>query len=335
MHPQISVVILNYNTSELLEKFLPSVLASDYPNFEVVLADNNSDDNSVNLVQEKFPNVKIIETGGNYGYAGGYNKALRDLKSDYFVLLNSDVEVSATWLSEMMKSIDNNNWQAVQPKILDYNRKSHFEYAGACGGFIDFLGYPFCRGRMLDNLEEDSGQYDEDVEIFWATGAALMIQSSVFWEAGGLDEDFFAHMEEIDLCWRIKNLGYKIGVSHKAEVYHIGGGTLSKQNSRKTYLNFRNGLVLLIKNLSWTELVWKLPLRLLLDGLAGLYFIYQGHWKDFWAVIKSHWNIFLRIGFWFAKRRKVVRHENRISLHPKSLVLSYFLKNKKTYSDFI
>jgi GT2 family glycosyltransferase len=335
MQSQISVVILNYNTSELLEKLLPSVLATNYASFEVVLADNNSSDNSVQLVKEKFPSVRIIETGGNHGYPGGYNRALREIKSDYYVLLNSDVEVHPDWLTEMMSSVKENDWAAVQPKILDYNKRTHFEYAGACGGFIDFLGYPFCRGRMLDHLEEDTGQYDEDIEIFWATGAALMIESSTFWDAGGLDEDFFAHMEEIDLCWRLKNLGHKIGVSHKSKVYHIGGGTLSKQNSHKTYLNFRNGLVLLIKNLPLSELIWKFPFRLILDGLAGGYFMTQGHWKDVGAVIRAHWNVFLRFGFWTAKRRKVQRRSGKIKLYPKSLVLNYFINNKRTYSDFM
>lgn len=335
MPSKISVVILNYNTKELLEKFLPSVLASNHEDFEVVVADNNSSDGSVEMLQNTFPTVSILETGENLGYAGGYNRALRDNKSKWYVLLNSDVEVHPNWLKHLDESVTRNNWSAIQPKILDYNKKENFEYAGASGGYLDYLGYPLCRGRLMDSCEVDEGQYNEEAEIHWASGAALMIKGRDYWEAGGLDEDFFAHMEEIDLCWRLHKLGKKIGVSPMAEVYHIGGGTLSKQNSRKTYLNFRNGLVLLLKNLPLLELLWKFPFRLMLDGAAGAYFLAKGKQKDTRAIVKAHWNVFLRFGFWWKKRAKVQKTKHRMDLLQKSLVFQYYLKGVKTFKEYI
>ncbi len=335
MLAKISVVILNYNTKELLEKFLPSVLASNHADFKVLVADNSSSDGSLEMVREKFPSIEIFETGENLGYAGGYNRALRDNKSEWYVLLNSDVEVHPDWLKYLDESVTKNNWSAAQPKILDYSNKEQFEYAGASGGYLDYLGYPLCRGRLMDTCEKDNGQYNEEVEIHWASGAALMIKASDYWEAGGLDEDFFAHMEEIDLCWRLHKLGKKVGVCPEANVYHIGGGTLSKQNSRKTYLNFRNGLVLLLKNLPIMELLWKFPYRLLLDGAAGIYFLFQGKRKDTWAIVKAHWNVFLRIGFWWGKRAKVQNTKHTMELLPKSLVFQYYLKGVKTFEKYI
>lgn len=333
MSARISVVILNWNTKDLLEKFLPFVLATNHPDFEVVLADNASTDGSVAMVQEKFPTVKIVETGENLGYPGGYNNALRDNKSEYYVLLNSDVEVHPDWLKELDAAATRNNWAAAQPKILDYNNRDTFEYAGACGGFIDYLGYPFCRGRILDSCEKDTAQYDEEIEIHWASGAALFIKSEIYWSMGGLDESFFAHMEEIDLCWRIKNQGYKIGVAPMSKVFHIGGGTLSKQSSKKTFLNFRNGLVLLIKNLPTSQLIWKIPYRLVLDGVAGVFFLFQGNWKDTIAVIKAHFSVYSRIRFWWSRRKKIAPKKERITLYPKLLVSQFYLKGKKKYSE--
>ena len=227
-----------------------------------------------------------------------------------------------------------NDWSCAQPKILDYNNKTQFEYAGASGGFLDYMGYPLCRGRLMDTCEMDNGQYNETTEIHWASGAALFIKSDAYWDAGGLDEDFFAHMEEIDLCWRLHKLGYKIGVSPKANVYHIGGGTLSKQNSKKTFLNFRNGLVLLIKNLPFLELIWKFPFRLLLDGAAGLYFLFKGKKQDTWAIVKAHWSVFMNMGKWWKKRKRVPNTKHKMELLKNSLVFKYYLNGVKTFNEF-
>lgn len=335
MQSKISVVILNFNTKDLLEKLLPSVLKSNHSSFEVVVADNASSDGSVDMVRSKFPTVKIFETGRNLGYPGGYNKALENNPCEWYVLLNSDVEVHPDWLMHLEQAAERNHWAAVQPKILDYNDRKSFEYAGAAGGYLDFLGYPLCRGRLMDTCENDSGQYNNEVEIHWASGAALFIKREAYWAAGGLDEAFFAHMEEIDLCWKLNAMGYKIGVNPMAEVYHIGGGTLSKQNAKKTYLNFRNGLVLLIKNLPIHELLWKFPFRLVLDGAAGLYFLVKGKSKDTMAIVKAHWNVFLRFGFWWKRRKSGPNGEKTMKLLPKSLVFAYYLKGKRSFDEFL
>lgn len=335
MPSKISVVILNYNTKELLERLLPSVLATNHNDFEVVVADNASSDGSVEMVRSKFPSVQIFETGKNLGYPGGYNCALKNNQSPWYVLLNSDVEVHPNWLMHLEQAAIRNGWAAVQPKILDYNKRDHFEYAGAAGGYLDYLGYPLCRGRLMDTCEEDKGQYNNETEIHWASGAALFIEREAYWESGGLDEAFFAHMEEIDLCWKMQSMGYKIGVNPMAEVFHIGGGTLSKQNAKKTYLNFRNGLVLLIKNLPLHEFLWKFPFRLVLDGAAGLYFLSKGKSKDTMAIVKAHWNVFLRIGFWWKRRGNPSKTTKNVRLLPKSIVFQYYLKGKRTFDAFL
>jgi GT2 family glycosyltransferase len=268
--PSVAVVILNWNGKSFLQKFLPSVLASDYENLSIIVADNASTDDSVSFLQQKFPQVKIIFNRVNEGFSKGYNTALKQVSADYYILLNSDVKVNPGWIAPIILLMENDEKiAACQPKILSFKNKNQFEYAGASGGWIDYLGYPFNRGRVFDYCEMDHGQYDNSAEIFWATGAALFVRSSVFHELHGFDEYFFAHQEEIDLCWRIQRAGYKIYVEPGSVVYHVGGGTLPMGDRRKVYLNFRNNLVMLSKNLPIYESVWKIPTRIFLDTIAA------------------------------------------------------------------
>lgn len=323
-----AVVILNYNGEGFLKQFLPAVIANS-PNAEIVVADNASTDQSVDLLTKEFPTVRVIPIPTNLGYAGGYNFALKKVQSDYYVLLNSDIAVTKDWLLPMIHFLDDHpSYAACQPNIKDYRAQEKFEYAGAAGGFIDFLGYPYCRGRIFDRIESDSGQYAEPIDIFWASGACLFIRSTVFHEAGGFDEDFFAHMEEIDLCWRIHSLRYHIRSIPSSEVFHVGGGTLSKSSSFKTFLNFRNGLFLLIKNLSIPMLIMKLPCRILLDWIAAMKFLLEGNAPHSIAVLKAHFHAFRKLNTMLKKRKL-------ISLTPKSklLIFEYFLKGKRKYSE--
>ena len=273
---RIAVVILNWNGKPFLEKFLPSVI-SNSQDATIYVADNSSSDGSLEFVEKNFTSVKRIDNGENLGFAGGYNKALENLNEEFFVLLNSDVETTPNWLQPVIKLFDSDlEIAAIQPKILSYQNKKSFEYAGAAGGFIDKNGYPFCRGRIFDSLENDNGQYDSVQEIFWATGACMFMRSKVFKELGGLDDDFFAHMEEIDLCWRMQLHGYEVGCEPTSTVYHLGGGTLNKLSSKKTYLNFRNSLIIMFLNLPSAEAFAKIMTRLILDGIAGIKFIFEG-----------------------------------------------------------
>ena len=328
---RVAVVILNWNGKSFLDKFLPSVIKYS-TTATVYVADNASTDDSVEFVVSNFPQVKIIKTGANLGFAGGYNKALETLEEDLFVLLNSDVEVTENWLDSIVELFKSDETVAAcQPKILSYNNKDYFEYAGAAGGYIDRLGYPFCRGRIFDSLEIDNGQYDSVKEIFWATGACLFVRKTVYQELGGLDADFFAHMEEIDLCWRIKRSGYKIMVAPKSVVYHVGGGTLSKSNPHKTFLNFRNGLELLAKNLSENELWRKIFVRLLWDGLAAFKFLLDGKPKDFAAVLKAHFAFYKRLRKTLSKRSG--NYDSVSEQYKGNIVIDHFLKRQNRFSD--
>ena len=287
MNKKIAVVILNYNGAAMLEKFLPVVLSCS-PEAAVVVADNASTDNSVALVQEKFPSLQLVCLDRNYGFADGYNKALEQVDAEYYILLNSDVEVTPGWITPLLAFMEaDEKVVACQPKILDYKNKSCFEYAGASGGFMDRYGYPYCRGRLFDTVEQDNGQYDEPCRVFWATGAAMMVRSKLYWAVGGLDGRFFAHMEEIDLCWRMNARGGDVCCVPQSVVYHVGGATLSKSNPRKTFLNFRNNLLLLYKNMPDDELVRVMRMRLLLDYVAAFKFLLCGSWGDFKAVVKA------------------------------------------------
>lgn len=326
----IAIVILNWNGKALLEKFLPSVTQYS-AGAALYVADNASTDDSVAFVTQQYPEIKIINNNGNYGYAKGYNVALQDVEEDIYILLNSDVEVTEGWLEPLLELFEADNETAIiQPKILDYKNKGMFEYAGAAGGFIDKYGFPFCRGRIFETLEADQGQYNDNAEIFWASGACLCIRKSVFRELEGFDEDFFAHQEEIDLCWRAFNANHKARYCHKSIVYHVGGATLKMGSPQKTFLNFRNSLWMMIKNLPSSQLFPTLFIRLSFDGMAGIRFLLQGEPAHLWAVLKSHFNFYLRF-FHFLNKRKSKQYKNYYKT--KSIIIKYFLKNGKVF-DF-
>lgn len=330
-----SVVILNYNGQKFLEKFLPSVVKYSHGT-NIIIADNNSSDNSIDFLSAHYPEIELIQLPENKGYSAGYNYALKRIKSDYYVLLNSDVEVSENWIAPIILMMQNDHKiAAAQPKILSFNNKDTFEHAGAAGGFIDKLGYPFCRGRIFNTLEKDNGQYDDEREIFWATGACLFIRSSIFHELGGFDDDFFAHMEEIDLCWRINNKGYKVMYNPNSTIYHVGGGTLQKSNPKKTYLNFRNGLSMLYKNYAQSDLITKLPLRILLDWLAAFQLLTIST-NEFRAVFKAHWD-FIKMLNANNKKRKALSSRKKTkeltNIHGNSIVWLYFVVKRKIFSD--
>ncbi len=277
---------------------------------EIIVADNASTDQSVSVLKNQFPTVRLIELEQNYGFCGGYNRALKQVEAEYYVLLNSDVEVTAQWLDPIITLLDQDaTIAAVQPKILAYHQPTHFEYAGAGGGFIDALGYPFCRGRLFDVTEADTGQYNDVREVFWATGACLVVRARVYNQLRGLDEDFFAHMEEIDLCWRIQRVGLKVYYCGNSTIYHVGGGTLAHTNPRKTYLNFRNGLALLYKHWSTTALIFKFPLRMFLDHVGALRYLLGGQPGDARAVIRAHYH-FLR------SLRRSIRKRSSLRQYP-------------------
>jgi GT2 family glycosyltransferase len=328
-----AVVILNYNGEKLLRQFLPSVIQHS-PHAEIIIADNNSTDQSVSFLRQSFPALRVIQLDQNYGYCGGYNRALNQVNADYYVLLNSDIEVTPEWLTPMIGLLDRDpTVAAVQPKVLSYHNKNKFEYAGAGGGFIDAFGYPFCRGRIFNYIEEDLGQYNDEREVFWATGACLMIRSQAFKKFGGFDEDFFAHMEEIDLCWRLQRTTQKVYYCGKSTIYHVGAGTLGYSHPRKTFLNFRNGLTLLLKHLNTGELIYKLPIRILLDWAAALQYMIKGEPGNFEAVIRAHYNFLLNLNRDLRKRRAIRQYFPsycRVMIYEGSVVLDYFMRGKKT-----
>jgi GT2 family glycosyltransferase len=332
--PLVAVVILNWNGRKYIEQFLPIVIQHS-GNADIYLADNNSTDDSVEYVRRHFSSVKIILNKSNEGFSEGYNQALRNVKADYFILLNSDVEVTENWIDPVISLMEKDREiAACQPKILSLKERNKFEYAGAAGGFIDKWGYPFCRGRIFNSIEEDKGQYDDNVEVFWATGACLFIKSKTFFEAGELDKDFFAHMEEIDLCWRLKRLGYKIFYCGGSKVFHLGGGSLSAAHSKKTFLNFRNSLILLLKNLPAESLVKVFLIRLILDGIAGLRFLLQGKPTHTFAVIKAHFYIYFHYKKIMGKRKNIEASFQKFSqIFPQSIIAAYFLKGKKTFKS--
>lgn len=335
MSKKVAVVILNYNTREFLEKFLPSVSKTSYPNTEIVVADNASTDDSVEFVRINYPLVKTIVLDKNYGFTGGYNRALKQIEADYYVLLNSDVEVASNWIEPMLSLMESNQQiAAIQPKLLAWHQRDSFEYAGASGGFIDSYGFPFCRGRIFEYLEKDLMHYNDARQVFWASGAALFIKANLYHEIGGLDEDFFAHMEEIDLCWRLQNAGHQIWICPESVVYHVGGGTLQKTNPRKTYYNFRNGLILLLKNLPSNKLTSVLVFRIFLDNIAAVRFLMQGKWGDFKAITSAHRHFLLKYQYWKSKR--VVHQDNTAyfstNVYKGSIVWAHFKQKIKTFS---
>lgn len=326
-----AVVILNWNGRSLLEKFLPKVIAHSMETAEIYVADNASTDDSIALLAEQFPQVKIIKNEKNLGYAGGYNEALKKVDADVFVLLNSDVEVTEGWLNAPLALfVENTKIAAIQPKILDYKNPAYFEYAGAGGGFIDKYGFPYCRGRVFNTLEKDRGQYDDTTAIFWASGACLFVKAVDFWQAGSFDEDYFAHQEEIDLCWRLQNNGKKVFYCGSSVVFHVGGATLENSNPKKTYLNFRNSLFTLLKNLPKSKLFPIIFIRLVFDGIAGLHFLISGKFIHFWAVLRSHFS-FYRYLFKFYKKRVTGSDINYYRV--KSVVFLYFIKQLKYFYE--
>lgn len=341
--PRAAIVILNFNGRAYLEQFLPGVLASTYPNCEVVVADNGSTDGSLAFLAEHFPEVRRIDLRGNHGYAQGYNLALRHVDAPYYILLNSDVEVTPGWIEPVIELMERDPAVgACQPKILAYHNRPYFEYAGACGGWIDALGYPLCRGRIFAITEMDEGQYDKKEEIFWATGAAFFVRSKLFQGLEGFDPDYFAHSEEIDLCWRMKRAGYKVMVQPGSVVYHVGGGTLSYHTPRKVYLNFRNSLYTILKNEKPFRLAWILPLRLLLDGLAALLFLSQGKFSHIRSIVRAHWAFFPHFRHTLRKRRRVGELVRQYSIGPAreqegryrgSIVWSYFARRRHFFKN--
>jgi GT2 family glycosyltransferase len=333
---KVAVAILNYNGRKYLEKFLPSVVKYSPAN-SVWVIDNCSTDDSANYLKEAFEDVRVITLDDNGGYSKGYNQGLAQIKAEYYVLLNSDIEVTEGWIAPIIAMMDADpEIAAAQPKILDYNNKQYFEYAGAGGGFIDSLGYPFCRGRLFLTLEEDKGQFDDITQIFWASGACMFVRSDAFKQYGQLDEDFFAHMEEIDLCWKLNNGGLKVMYNGNSKVYHVGGGTLHKSNPRKTYLNFRNGLALIYKNYKSWELWIKLPLRFSLDIVASLKFMVFDSMADGMAVIKAHFHFLLDLPHNFKKRRRINKRVvggTSPPIYRGSIVYQYFLKGKRKFEE--
>jgi len=330
---RVAVVILNWNGKELLESYLPSVLK--YSQLaDIYVADNASTDDSVAYVEQTYPSIKIIQNKTNAGFAGGYNEALNEVQADVFCLLNSDVEVTEDWLTpivEAFKTIENAS--IIQPKILDLKNKSHFEYAGAAGGFIDKLGYPFCRGRIFQSLEKDEGQYNDTLEVFWATGACMFIKSDVFATLGGFDDDYFAHQEEVDLCWRAQNNGYKVYYVGASKVFHLGGSTLNNMNPRKTFLNFRNSLYSIIKNLPQSKAFSVLFMRLVLDGVAAVRFLFQLKPRHSLAILRAHFSFYRHFRKIFKKREKANFILNYYKT--KSVVWSYFVHQIKNFNKLV
>ncbi len=326
-----AVVILNYNGKSFLEKFLPSVIQYSEAEADVIVIDNASTDNSVSFLKVNFSNVQLVKLKTNYGFAGGYNKGLANLNYEYFLLLNSDVEVTKGWLSPLIETLNkNSNIGSVQPKVLAYKNKLHFEHAGAAGGYVDRFGYPYCRGRVLNITEKDSGQYNNEVNVFWTSGACMLIRSSAFKDLQGFDEDFFAHMEEIDLCWRLQKLGYVCKFEPASKVYHVGGGTLDMESPFKVYLNFRNSLFMLTKNLSVVTLMWLLPFRMVLDGIAGIKFLTEAKFAPFWAIIKAHFSFYASFLKTIGKRKQI-KETKYVPLNKRSIIYDFYLKGKKTY----
>jgi hypothetical protein len=332
---KIAIVILNWNGEKLLQQFLPSVIQFSKGDLtEIVIADNGSTDDSLQILQNQFPEVTILDLKQNYGFARGYNEALKQIDADYFVILNSDVEVTACWLDEPIRLMEHDSSiAAVQPKILSYHQKTHFEYAGAAGGYIDRFGYPFCRGRIFNEVEEDCGQYNDSVDIFWATGACMFVRSNCFHEAGGFDADFWAHMEEIDLCWRLKNLGYRVIYTPESTVFHVGGGTLSYDNPQKLFLNFRNNLWLLYKNLPSRKLFLIIFARMILDAVAALKLLAEFNLNGILSVLKAHYHFYRSIPSLNRKRRRASHLVAPSEKLNRSIVFQFYIRKRKTFGE--
>lgn len=329
---KIAVVILNWNGTKLLEQFLPSIVQYS-PEADIYVADNASTDDSISFVKENFPTIKIVVNESNFGFAQGYNEALKHIDTDIYALVNSDIEVTEKWLKPIIETFENESKTAIiQPKILDYKRKEYFEYAGAAGGFMDKYGYMFCRGRIFETLEKDNGQYDDNCEIFWASGACFFIRSSVYKDLKGFDADFFAHQEEIDLCWRAFNKGHRIKYNSQSVIYHVGGATLQHGNPMKTFLNFRNSLLMMVKNLPKNQLIPILLIRLILDGIAGIQFLLKGNFEQVLAVLKAHFSFYWLFYKNFNKREDFQSEKYYFT---KSIVYLYFINKVKVFINIV
>ena len=335
--PKVAIVILNWNGQHYLEKFLPSVLATTYRNYEIIVSDNASTDGSVSFLQQKFPRVKLIRLDQNYGFAKGYNLTLEQVHADYFALINSDVEVQPGWLTPIINLLEEDRLNAAcQPKLLSYNNRNVFEYAGGAGGWLDSFGYPFARGRIFDVSEEDKGQYDKTERVFWVTGAAMVVRAEVFREMKGFDSYFFAHQEEIDLCWRMQLAGYKVFANPSSVVYHVGGGTLPRGNTLKTYLNFRNNQIMLYKNLPWSQKWWKIPFRIFLDMVSAWKGLFIGDGGYFLAILRAHFSFYKWV--LFEKKQSIFPQKTTGQLagvYKGNLVWQHFVKGKKYFSQLI
>lgn len=328
-----AVVILNWNGKDFLKKFLPDVVKHSKDVAEVIVADNASTDDSLDFLKENFPEIRIIQLEENYGFSKGYNESLKKVDADFYVLLNSDIRVTPQWIEPVVEMMENDKKiSAVQPKILSFNKPDKFEYAGGAGGFIDKYGYPFCRGRIFQNIETDHGQYDNKTEIFWASGACMFVRADLYHKFDGLDNDFFAHMEEIDFCWRLKSQGYKIMFCPESTVYHVGGGTLPKSSSRKTYLNFRNNNYLMYKNLPSNRLVRVFLARYFFDAVASFKFLFEGGFKDFMAVIRAHASFWRNHGKMRQKRKKL-KHPEVSQIYQSNIAFDHYLKMISRFSD--
>ena len=335
--PKVAIVILNWNGRNYLEKFLPSVLATTYENIEVIVSDNGSTDESVSFLQTNYPQVRLIRLDKNYGFAKGYNLTLEKIKADYYALINSDLEVEPGWLTPIIDLLEQDKLNvACQPKLLSYNNRNLFEYAGGAGGWLDRFGYPFARGRIFDICEEDKGQYDTTERVFWVTGAAMVIRSEAFHEMNGFDNYFFAHQEEIDLCWRMQLAGYNLFACPSSVAYHVGGGTLPRGNSLKTYLNFRNNQIMLYKNLPWSQKWWKIPFRIFLDTVSAWKGLLSGDGGYFIAILRAHLSFYKWILFRRGQSVFPVKRAGKLyGIYEGNVVWQHFAKGKKYFSQLI
>lgn len=333
-----AVVILSYNGKKWHELFLPLIVAEAAAGYTVVVVDNASTDDTADYIRKEFPSVTLLQIPVNQGFAHGYAVALQQIQSRYYVLLSADFEVTANWFRPLYNAMErDNNLAACQPKIKYWREREQFEYAGAAGGFKDNLGYMFCRGRILDEIETDHQQYDNNIEIFWASGGCLFVRADLYHAVGGLDEDFYAHMEEIDLCWRLKNAGYKIAYIGDATVYHVGGSVITYGSPQKLFYNFRNSLILLLKNETVLRLLWLLPFRLILDGIAGIHFLFQGKRTECLTIIKAHFAFYRLAGKWLKHRQEaqkiITKNPNKNAIYPRSIIWQYFIKGRKTFKS--
>jgi len=330
-----AVVILSYNGTKWHELFLPQIVADAHTGYEVIVADNASTDDTLQYVNTNFPSVKTLRIDINHGFANGYYEALKQIKAKYYILLSADFEVTAGWFPPLHAAMERDPMLAAcQPKIRYWRDRECFEYAGAGGGFMDTYGYLFCRGRIFFDIEKDLGQYNDNIEVFWASGGCIMVRADLYHRVGGLDKDFYAHMEEVDLCWRLKNAGYKIGYIGNSLVYHVGGSVISYGSPQKLYYNFRNNLVLLIKNEKRSRLLWLFPLRFILDGVAGLRLLLTGNARQTFTIVRAHFHVYRHLGKWFRIRhenKKMITRRNEEGIYSRSIVWDYFLLRKKKF----